>query len=61
MAEKKGKKGPKKTSSPKKDEEENLMEKHPYETMSQVQNRYGKGRKHGGSDGTVQDRRGSNH
>jgi hypothetical protein len=34
---------------------------HEYETMSQVQNRYGKGRQHSGSDGSSNEGRGSNH
>lgn len=29
----------------------NEQEQHPYETMSQIQNRYGKGREKNGSDG----------
>jgi hypothetical protein len=37
-----------KTSSKKLKHEQ---EEHPYETMSQIQNRYGKGRKKSGSDG----------
>jgi hypothetical protein len=34
---------------------------HEYETMSQIQNRYGKGREHSGSDGSSNVGRGSNH
>jgi hypothetical protein len=34
---------------------------HEFETMSQVQNRYGKGREHNGSDGGSNEGRGSNH
>jgi len=34
---------------------------HEYETMSQIQNRYGKGRQHSGSDGSSNEGRGSNH
>jgi len=34
---------------------------HEYETMSQIQNRYGKGRQHSGSDGGSNEGRGSNH
>ncbi|MFL5773911.1 MAG: hypothetical protein ACJ75F_12175 [Flavisolibacter sp.] len=34
---------------------------HEFETMSQVQNRYGNGREHNGSDGTSTQGRGSNH
>jgi hypothetical protein len=37
------------------------MQSHEYETMSQIQNRYGKGRQHSGSDGTSNEGRGSNH
>lgn len=34
---------------------------HEFETMSQIQNRYGKGREKSGSDGSSNDGRGSNH
>jgi hypothetical protein len=34
---------------------------HEYETMSQIQNRYGKGRERSGSDGGSNEGRGSNH
>ena len=34
---------------------------HEYETMSQIQNRYGKGREKNGSDGGSNEGRGSNH
>jgi hypothetical protein len=34
---------------------------HEFETMSQIQNRYGHGRKQNGSDGTSTQARGSNH
>ncbi len=34
---------------------------HEYETMSQIQNRYGKGREKSGSDGSSNEGRGSNH
>ena len=37
-----------------------LREEHPFETDSQIQNRYGTGREKVGSDGTAADR-GSNH
>ena len=37
------------------------MQSHEYETMSQIQNRYGKGREHSGSDGSSNEGRGSNH
>jgi hypothetical protein len=36
-------------------------ESHPFETMSQIQNRYGKGRQKTGSDGSSIEGRGSNH
>lgn len=48
----------KKTSSKRKDVS---MQSHEYETMSQIQNRYGKGRAHSGSDGSNNEGRGSNH
>ena len=38
-----------------------LSQSHEYETMSQIQNRYGKGREHSGSDGSSNEERGSNH
>jgi hypothetical protein len=41
--------------------QKDLIQSHEYETMSQIQNRYGKGRKHSGSDGTSNEGRGSNH
>ena len=40
---------------------EQLREEHPFESDSQIQNRYGEGREKSGSDGTHQDARGSNH
>lgn len=40
---------------------EKLREEHPFETDSQIQNRYGEGREKSGSDGSHQDGRGSNH
>jgi hypothetical protein len=61
MAEKKNTKSPRSSSKPRVDDEKKLMEEHPFESMSQVQNRYGKGRRKSGSDGTHQDGRGSNH
>jgi hypothetical protein len=48
----------KKTSSKRKTDS---MQSHEYETMSQIQNRYGKGRQHSGSDGGSNEGRGSNH
>ena len=59
MAEKK-----QKASSTKAQEEKKAArkrEEHPYETESQIQNRYGKGREHTGSDGGRVGGRGSNH
>lgn len=41
--------------------QKDLIQSHEYETMSQIQNRYGKGRKHSSSDGTSNEGRGSNH
>lgn len=38
-----------------------LRKEHPFESDSQIQNRYGNGRERNGSDGTQQDARGSNH
>jgi hypothetical protein len=51
----------KKNTSTKKQTMEELREKHPFETDSQIKNRYGDGREKPGSDGTNQDARGSNH
>jgi hypothetical protein len=51
----------KKSTSSKKQTMEKLREQHPFETDSQIQNRYGEGREKSGSDGTHQDGRGSNH
>lgn len=45
----------------KEEKERELLEKHPFETMSQIQNRYGNGREQNGSDGSSQDARGTNH
>ncbi len=45
------------SSKPKKNEKKD----HEYETMSQVQNRYGNGRKHSGSDGSRGNSNFSNH
>jgi hypothetical protein len=47
-----------KTSSKRK---KDISQSHEYETMSQIQNRYGKGREHSGSDGSSNEGRGSNH
>ena len=51
----------KRETTPKKQSIEKLREQHPFETDSQIQNRYGDGREKSGSDGTHQDGRGSNH
>ena len=51
----------KKQASAKKQTMEQLREKHPFETDSQIQNRYGEGREKSGSDGSHQEGRGSNH
>ena len=40
---------------------EKLRDQHPFETDSQIQNRYGNGREKSGSDGSHQEGRGSNH
>jgi hypothetical protein len=62
MASKKENKTPKNAEVASDKEEKKLMEEHPFETMSQIQNRYGKGRKKNGSEETpLQDGRGSNH
>ena len=52
MANKKKETKEPKPSSPEKDEEEKLLEEHPYETMSQIQNRYGNGREQNGKEGS---------
>jgi hypothetical protein len=57
MAKKKEIKAPKANSSTEKDEEKKLLDEHPYETMSQIHNRYGKGRRKSGSEGADQIRR----
>jgi hypothetical protein len=43
------------------DKKNKKNQSHEYETMSQIQNRYGKGREHSGSDGSSNEGRGSNH
>lgn len=40
------------SSETKKEEERKLLEEHPFETMSQIQNRYGSGREQNGSEGS---------
>lgn len=53
MAKKKENKTPKTSPAQKEEEEERkLLEKHPYETMSQIQNRYAHGRERNGSEGS---------
>lgn len=62
MANKQDKKQPVASALSKKEKElAKLMEKHPEETMSQVENRYGKGREKNGSDGPYGIATGSNH
>jgi hypothetical protein len=58
MKEKTGKTGEKKNTPAKKRKDSSS---HEFETMSQIQNRYGKGREKSGSDGSSNDGRGSNH
>ncbi len=40
---------------------DNLRKEHPFETDSQIENRYGNGREKSGSDGEDQDSSGNNH
>ena len=61
MAPKKQNTKAKKGASDKKQPIEKLRAEHPFETDSQIQNRYGQGRDKSGSDGSHQDGRGSNH
>ena len=61
MASKKQTTRDKKDETSKKIPIEKLRQQHPFETDSQIQNRYGRGREKSGSDGTHQDGRGSNH
>jgi hypothetical protein len=58
MRSKNSKTNKKKTSFKRK---ENPMQSHEYETMSQIQNRYGNGRKKSGSDGGSGNEGFSNH
>ena len=51
----------KQKASSKKESRRNDAQAHEYETMSQIQNRYGHGREQNGSDGTSNGGRGSNH
>lgn len=55
MAKKKENSPPKSSDTRKEAEERKLLEKHPFETMSQIQNRYGNGRKRNGSEGSEKD------
>jgi len=55
MRSKKEKTETKKLSSSKKEPMNELRRRHPFETDSQIQNRYGEGRERSGSDGTNQD------
>lgn len=52
MRKKKEDRATKVSSARKEEEERKLLEKHPYETMSQIQNRYGHGRERNGSEGS---------
>ena len=54
-------KGNKPTASKKPASGRKKRETHEFETMSQIQNRYGKGRQKNGSDGSSPEGRGSNH
>ena len=56
MSGKSGKPAPKKKAAAKK-----KTDSHEFDTMSQIQNRYGKGREKSGSDGSSNEGRGSNH
>jgi hypothetical protein len=49
-----------KTSS-KKESRQNDAQNHEYETMSQIQNRYGHGRQRNGSDGSSKEEVSNNH
>ena len=61
MAKKKDNHTPKSAAARKEAAERKLLEKHPFETMSQVQNRYGRGRERSDSDGTNQEANRLNH
>jgi hypothetical protein len=61
MAPKKQNTKGKKSAAPKKQSMEKLRDEHPFETDSQIKNRYGEGRGNVGSDGTPPGGRGSNH
>jgi hypothetical protein len=47
--------------SSKKNTKREVARSHEFETMSQIQNRYGNGRERSGSDGGSNEGRGSNH
>ena len=49
------------SNSKKEADEQRLLDAHPYETMSQIQNRYGDGRKKNGSEGSEKDAQRLNH
>lgn len=61
MSKKKEKSAPKSPSEQKEEREKKLLEEHPYETMSQIQNRYGNGRERNGSEGNEQNADRLNH
>ena len=61
MAKKKEPSAAKRAAAQKEQEEKKLLEKHPFETMSQIQNRYGNGREKSGSDGSNQEANRLNH
>ena len=61
MAAKKESSKTKKVHSSKKPSIEKLRTQHPFETDSQIQNRYGKGREKSGSDGSDPSGRGRKH
>ena len=52
MTKKEDEKNEAKAVSAKEEEENKLLEEHPYETMSQIQNRYGGGREQNGKEGS---------
>ena len=61
MAGKKEKKAAKETTVSKEATMNKLRKEHPFETDSQIENRYGSGREKPGSDGLGNDNRGDNH
>lgn len=52
MRKKKEDSTPESPEAKKEEVERKLLEEHPYETMSQIQNRYGNGRERNGSEGS---------